>query len=113
MRNCDRSPHHQCDVESVQKFVAVYADAHTLLDVISDAVVATQHGGGYETEQLLGSFVECSVFISLRVEGEEALDPQVTAAQEFFIHLRTITIKFIHSQCPFRATARLWTKYCV
>src|SRR5688572_16824309 len=96
MRNRDRSADHERDVEGVEKLFACYTDRGALLDVISNAIVTTQHCRTHEAHQLFGLLVERAVFVSLRIEREEPLEAEMTAAQQLFIHRRAITIELIH-----------------
>ena len=96
MRDRDRTADHERDVEGIQKLIAVDTNLDALLDVISDAVVTAQHRGSNQAHELFCFLVERAVFVSLRVEREEALDTKMSAAQQFFIHRRAISIKFVH-----------------
>src|SRR5689334_4840831 len=95
--NRDRSADHQRDVESVEKLCAIHTNRSALFNVISDAVVATQHGRRDQAHQLFRLLVERAVFVSLRVEREETFDAEMPAVEQFFIHLSAISIEFIHA----------------
>jgi hypothetical protein len=69
--------------------------------VVRYAVVAAQHNRRNQAEQLFGAFVECTIFIGLRIECEESLNSQVIAAEQLFVHFRSIPIEFVHLQRPF------------
>ena len=96
MRNRDRTANYQRDVECIQKFFARDAKLHTLLDVVRDAVVTTQDRRSYESHQLFGFLIERAVFVSLCIEREKTFNAEMSAAEQFFVHLRAISIKFIH-----------------
>ena len=98
MRNRDRSANHKSDVECVEKLLAIHANPDALLDVISDAVVAAQHGRRNQAHQLFRLLAKRAVFVGLRVEREETFDAEVPAAEQLFVHLSTISIEFIHAR---------------
>src|SRR5688572_17030080 len=87
MWNGYRASDHECDIESVKKFRARHARSGALFNVVSNAVVTPENNGRDQAKQFLGSFVERTVFVGLRVQSEEAFDSQVIAAQQLFVHL--------------------------
>src|ERR1044072_5729717 len=97
MGNRNRPTNHQCDVEGVEKLLAIDANSHALFDVISDAIVASQNGRRNQTHQLFRLLAERAVFVGLRVEREETFDAEMPAAEQFFVHLSAISIEFIHA----------------
>src|SRR6185436_1870263 len=96
MWNRDRTANYESNVEGIQKLGTRDANASTLFDVISNAIVTTQNGRSDKTEQFFRAFVERAGFVSLRIEREEAFDSQVIAAQQLFIHCGSITVEFVH-----------------
>ena len=96
MGNRDRSTDHERHVKGVKKLISRHADRDALLDVISDAVVTTQHRRTHEAHQFFGLLVERAVFVSLRIECEEPLEAEMTAAKQLFIHRRAVTVELIH-----------------
>lgn len=103
MRYRDRAAHHERDVEGVHELCARDAAIRALLDVISNAIVATQDNRGRESHQLLRFLVERAVFVSLRVERKESFDAQVAAVEQLFVHFGAIKIELIHQAIPFTA----------
>ena len=87
MWNGYRASDDECDIERVKKFRARHARAGALFDVVSNAVVTPEDEVSDQSQQFFRSFVERAVFIGLRVQCEEALDSQVVAAQQLFVHL--------------------------
>jgi hypothetical protein len=69
--------------------------------MVGDAIIAAKHGRGDQAKQLLGSFVECAILVSLRVQRKEPFDPEVVAAKQLFIHFRAVSVEFIHLRSPF------------
>jgi hypothetical protein len=55
--------------------------------MVSDAVVAAEHGGGDETEELLGLGAQRAGLVGLMIEGEEALDAEMAAAEDLFVEV--------------------------
>src|ERR1041384_5193611 len=97
MRNRDRSADYERNIESVKKLFTIYSNLCALLDVISDAVVATKHGRRHEAHQFFGPFVEGAVFVSLCIKREESFNPSVITAEQFLIHRRAIAVKLVHA----------------
>jgi hypothetical protein len=79
--------HDQGDVEGVDDLGAGPASLGALNDVVGNAVVAAEDGGGDEAEEFLGFSVEGTGFVSLVVQGEESLDAEVAAVEDFFIQV--------------------------
>src|SRR5438128_30226 len=98
MRYCYGAADHQRDIEGIKKLRTCHTFANALFDVVSDTVVATQHDRRREAHQFFGAFVERAVLEGLRVEREEALNPQMVAAQQPFVHFRPVAIEFIHRE---------------
>ena len=98
MRNGYRASDHECDIEGVKKLRAGYARTGALFDVVGNAVVTPENDRSDQAEEFLRSFVERAVFVGLRVQSEEALDSQVIAAQQLFVHLGSISVKFVHQE---------------
>jgi hypothetical protein len=67
-----------------------------LLDVIGDAVVTAQYYRRYQTKQFFRPFIERAILVRLRVERKKAPDALVIAAEQLFVHVRAILVKFIH-----------------
>src|SRR5437870_4370300 len=111
MRNCDRSADDQRYIECVHELFARDAGVGALFDVIRDTVVATQDDRTRQTHQLFRLLVECAILISLRIERKKSFDPQMSAAEKLFIHLRAITIKIVHHN-PFLSTLNRFRSEC-
>src|SRR5258708_5610329 len=82
MRYRDRAADDERDVESIHEFFAGDAAIRTLLEVISNAIVAAQDNRGREPHQLLRFLVERTGFVSLRVERKESFDAQMATAEQ-------------------------------
>jgi hypothetical protein len=107
MRDRNRSADHERDVESVQELLSGHTVGSALLDVISDAVVATKDDRSDQAHQLFGPLIQRPVFISLVIQRKKSLNPEVAAVQKFLVHLAAIEIKLIHWNYPFqRCSAR-------
>src|SRR5580704_18994620 len=87
MRNGDGAADDQSDVQSVDDFLAVPAFFSAANEVIGDAVVAAQDGGGDQTEKLLCFCTECAWLVRLMIEGEETLHAKVAAIENFFVQV--------------------------
>ncbi len=96
MWNRDRASNHERDIERIEKLRPRYARADALFDVISDAIITAKHCGSDQAQKFLCAFVECAIFVSLRVEREESLDAEVIAAEQFFIHVCPVAVEFVH-----------------
>lgn len=83
----DGAPDDQGDVEGVDDFLALPALFAAADQMIGDAIVAAQDSGGDEAEEFFGFGVEGTGFVSLMVEGEEALHSEVAAVEDFFVEV--------------------------
>jgi hypothetical protein len=77
----------QGDIEGVDDLRAGPASLSALNDVVGDAVVAAEDGGGDQAEEFLGLGVEGTGLVRLVIEGEEALDAEVAAIEDFFVQV--------------------------
>jgi hypothetical protein len=100
MGNSYRASNYERDIKSIEKLRPRHSGGSALFDVISDAIVTAKHNRSHQTQQFFGAFVERTIFISLRIEREKSLDSEMVAAEQLFIHVRTITVEFIHTS-PF------------
>src|SRR5216683_6735008 len=99
MRNGDGAADDQGDVERVNDFLALPAFFAAADQMIRDAVIATEDGGGDEAEQFLVPGAERTGFVSLMVESEEALDAEMAAAEDFLIQLSAKFLKIFQAFC--------------
>src|SRR5216684_3522794 len=99
MRNGNGTADDQSDIQRVNDFLALPAFFAAAGQVIGDAVIATQNGGGDESEQFLVLGAERTGFVSLMVESEEALDAEVAAAEDFLIQLGAKFLKIFQAIC--------------
>jgi hypothetical protein len=95
-----RTSDHERDIKQIEKLGPCYSRRNTLFDVVGNAVVTAKHYRRNQTKHFLSPFVECTVFISLRVEREKALEAKMIAAEQLFVHVRPIAVEFIHRK-PF------------
>src|SRR5258706_1988657 len=87
VRDSDGAADDKGDIEGVNDFVALptfFAAAH---EMVRDAVVAAENGAGDQAEEFFGFGAERAGLIGLMVEGEEALDAEVAAAENFFVEI--------------------------
>jgi hypothetical protein len=77
----------QGDIEGVDNLGAGPASPGALDDVVGDAVVAAEDGGGDQAEEFLGLGVQGTRLVSLVIEGKEALDAEVAAIEDFFVEV--------------------------
>ena len=87
VRDGDGAADDEGDVEGVHDLVALPAFFATAHEVVGDAVVATQNGAGDQAEEFLGLGAERAGLIGLMVEGEEALDAEMAAAEDLFVEI--------------------------
>jgi len=87
MRNGDGAADDQRHIESVDHFIALPAFFAAANQMIGDAIVATQNGGGDQPEQFLRFGAERAGFVGLVVKSEEALDAEMAAAKDFLIQV--------------------------
>jgi hypothetical protein len=85
----------QGDVEGVDDFAAFPADFAAANKMIGDAIVAAEDHGGHEAEEFLGASVEGARFVGLVIQGEEALDAEVPAIEDFLVELGAKILKVI------------------
>ncbi len=87
MRDGDGAADDQRDVEGVDNLVALPALFAATHEMVGDAIVAAQHGGGDQAEEFLGLGAERTGLVSLMVEREEALYAEVAAGEDFFVEV--------------------------
>jgi hypothetical protein len=81
----DGTAHDQGNVQCVDYLRAVPADFAAANQVIGNAIIAAQDGGGDQAEELLGLGVQGTGFVSLMVQSEETLDAEVAAIKDFVV----------------------------
>jgi hypothetical protein len=85
------------DVQSVDDFFALPAFLAAADEVVSDAIVAAENGGGDEAEKFFRFGVECAGLVSLMIEGEEAFDAEVAAVEDFFVKVGAELLKIVEA----------------
>src|SRR5712692_6439427 len=83
----DRAANDERDVKSVDDFVAVPAFFAAADKMVGDAIVAAEHSGSDEAEELLGFSAERARLVGLVVEGEEAFDAEMAAGEDFLVEV--------------------------
>jgi hypothetical protein len=81
----DGTAYDQGNVQCVDYFSAAPADFAAANQVIGNAIIAAQDGGGDQAEELLGLGVQKTWFVSLMVQSEETLDAEVAAIKDFVV----------------------------
>src|SRR5713101_1136811 len=97
VRNGDGAADDERDVEGVNNLVALptfFVAAHQM---ISDAVVAAEHGGRDEAQQFLGLGTEGAGFVGLMIESKEALHAEVAAAENFLVQVGARLLKIFQA----------------
>src|SRR5258708_17115586 len=87
VRNGDGAANDEGHVEGVDDFFALPAFFAAAHEMVGDAIVAAQDGGSDQAEEFLGLGAERAGVAGLVVEGEEALDTEVAAAEDFFVEV--------------------------
>ena len=87
VRNRDGSADDQRDIERVDDFIPLPAFFATAHKVVGDAIVAAENRAGNQAEEFLGFGTERAGLVGLMVEGEEALDAEMAAAEDLFIQV--------------------------
>src|SRR5713226_2177653 len=87
VRDGDGAADDERDVKSVDDFVAVPAFFAAADKMVGDAIVAAKHGGGDKAEEFLGFGTERAGLVGLVVEGEEALDAEMGAGENFLVEV--------------------------
>ena len=82
VRDHDGAADHQADVERVHDLGGAPVGPYALDEVVVHAVVAAQHEGRGEAEQLLDLRGQRRVAVRRVVEGEEPLDAQVILCED-------------------------------
>lgn len=76
----------ECDIECFGDLHLGELEADALLDVVADAVVASENGGGNESEEFLGGCIEATglsgVLVGGGIDAEEAFDAEVVGVDE-------------------------------
>jgi len=65
--------------------------------MVGDAIVAAENGGGDEAEKLFRFGVECTGFVGLMVQSEEAFDAEVAAIEDFFVEVGAEFLKIVEA----------------
>src|SRR5450759_64382 len=85
-----RNDYGAADDETYRERFEQHGARHALFgtagEMIRHAVIAAEHERRNEAEQLLGFPVERACFVGACVEREEAVDNQISLAQDFFVH---------------------------
>jgi hypothetical protein len=81
----DGTAYDQGNVQGVDYLSAAPANFTTANQVIGNAIIAAEDGGGDQAEELLGSAVERTGFVGLVIQSEEALDAEVAAIEDFVV----------------------------
>jgi hypothetical protein len=81
----DGTAYDQGNVQGVDYLSAAPANFTTANQVIGNAIIAAEDGGGDQAEELLGSGVERAGFVGLVIQSEEALDAEVAAIEDFVV----------------------------
>ncbi len=88
------------DVECVVQLLVGETGFDALDEVVVDAVVATENGGGDEAEEFFRPPIERTVTVSGRVEAEEALDAEVGfLVEDAAIHPRAVRVEGVEAVC--------------
>src|SRR5712692_9353005 len=87
VRDGDGAADDERDVKSVDDFVAVPAFFAAADKMVGDAIVAAEHSGGHQAEELLCFCAERARLISLMVQREEAFDAEMAAGEDFFVEV--------------------------
>jgi hypothetical protein len=91
--NRDGAAHDESDVEGVNDFFAIPAFFAAANEVIGDAIVTAEDGGGNQTEQFFCFRAESAGLIGLMIESEETLDAEVAAAEDFLVQISASLLK--------------------
>lgn len=71
--NHDRAADDEGDIECLPKLGVGGAGLDARIDVVRDAVIASQHHAGGEAEQFFGLGIQGALFIDLGIDPEETL----------------------------------------
>jgi hypothetical protein len=97
VRNGDGAADDESDVESVNDLFAIPALLAAANEVIGDAVVAAQDGGGDQAEEFFRFCAESARFIGLMIESEETLHAEVAAIKDFFVQIGASLLKMFEA----------------
>lgn len=99
MRNDDGTTDDEGDMHGILDLLLGEPEAYALLDVVADAIVAAEDGGGDEAEEFLGWGVEPAfgfgVFVCGGVESEESLDAEVVGVKEPLLSLGAFSAELV------------------
>src|SRR6266446_3923894 len=87
VRDGDGAADDEGHVEGVDDLVALPAFFAAAHEMVGDAIVAAQDGGGDQAEKLIGFGAESAGLVGLMVEREKALDAEVAAAEDFLVEV--------------------------
>ena len=97
MGNGDGAADDQGHVQSVNDLFAVPAFFAAANQVIGDAVVAAENGGGHQAQELFRFRAEGSGLISLVIESKKALHAEVAAVENLFVQVAAKSLKIFEA----------------
>ncbi len=114
MRNHNAPADDQRNIQTLPDFLIRTTRVHTLINVIRDAIIASQHRAGDQPQQLLRLGIQCAGLIRLPIQPKKSLRDQRTAlshaasitartrrrslsiiSQNPCVHLRAISLKLL------------------
>lgn len=97
MGNGDGAADNQGGVQGVDDFFALPAFFAAADEMVGDAIVAAEDGGGDETKKLFRFCIESARFVSLMIEGEEAFDAEVATIENLFVEVGAEFLKIVEA----------------
>lgn len=93
MRNRDRTTNYQHHVQSLEKFLVRNTLLDTTDNMIGNTIIAAQHCGSNQAQQLFRFHVQSTLLVSSRVQREKPLDPEVASRKNAGVHAFAIALE--------------------
>jgi hypothetical protein len=97
MGDDDTAVNDQGDIEGIIQFFIRPPRVHALDDVIINAIIAAQYHRSNQTQQFFGFSIQSTVLISICIQVEETLNPQMLYIGDTIIHFTAVCLKFFQS----------------
>src|SRR5690242_16535152 len=97
MRNGDGATDDQGYVQRVNHFLTLPAFFRAADEMIGDAIVAAENGGGNQAQQLFGLRAKGSGFVGLMIEGEKSFQAEMAAIEDFFVQAGAKLLKIFEA----------------
>src|SRR5690606_39071070 len=85
MRDTDRTAHEVGDGKHLKNLLGRHAKLMASAEVVTDAVIATEHHRSDETEQFLGLHVERAILVGCFIQSKKTVEGFVVLGEDFLV----------------------------